>query len=67
MNSSLLQIVDKDSTCLNLPNENAVAVAGTDHKTICKSSDPDGQKYILVRDTIAKPVDLPIASSAIST
>lgn len=59
--------MDKDSACLNLPNEIAVGVAGANHKTMCKFSRPDSQKYILVRDTVAELVDMAIASSAIST
>lgn len=39
------QIVDKDSAVLRLPNEIAVGVAQSNHKTMCKFDDRDSQKY----------------------
>jgi hypothetical protein len=37
--------VDKDSAVLRLPNEIAVGVAQSNHKTMCKFEDKDSQKY----------------------
>lgn len=48
MNVSILiagQIVDEDSARLNLPNERAIGLAGSDHKTICKFRNANSQRY----------------------
>ena len=37
--------MDKDSARLGLPNEIAVGVIAADHRTICKFSDKDSQRY----------------------
>jgi hypothetical protein len=39
------QIVDRDSATLRLPNEIAVGVAGSNHRTMCKFDSADSQKY----------------------
>jgi hypothetical protein len=44
----MCKVVDKDSACLNLPNEIAVGVAGADHRTVCKFSDMKSQKYKII-------------------
>lgn len=41
----MIQIVDKDSAVLLLPNEIAVGVAQSNHKTMCKFDDRNSQKY----------------------
>ena len=51
-----LQIVNKDSAVLQLPNETAVGVAESNHRTMCRFDDRDCQKY--------KPVWLAIKSLA---
>ena len=45
---SSMQVVDKDSAFLGLPNEVAVGVAGANHSTMCKFHDIDSEKYSLV-------------------
>ena len=50
------QVVDKDSAILRVPNEIAVGVAQSNHKTICKFDERDSQKY--------KPVWIAIKSLA---
>jgi hypothetical protein len=52
-----LQIVGRDSACLNLPNEIAVGIAGTNHKSICRFSHADSQKYLPVWRAIKNLVD----------
>lgn len=52
-----MKIVDKDSARLNLPNEIAVGVAGADHKSICKFSRVESQKYSPIWKAIKKLVD----------
>ena len=37
--------MDEDSACLGLPTELSVALAGSNHKTICRFSSPDSQRY----------------------
>jgi hypothetical protein len=59
-----LQIVDRDSACLNLPNEIAVGVAGANHKSICKFSRADSQKYLPVWRAIKNLVDSALVDSA---
>jgi hypothetical protein len=48
--------VDKDSAILGLPNEIAVGVGQSNHKTMCKFDDKNSQKY--------KPVWLAIKALA---
>ena len=59
-----LQIVDRDSVCLNLPNEIAVGVAGANHISICRFSRADSQKYLPVWRAIKNLVDSALADSA---
>ena len=40
---------DRDSACLNLPNERAVGIAGANHRTMCKFATSESQKYRPVR------------------
>ena len=57
------QIVDRDSACLNLPNEIAVGVAGANHKSICRFSRADSQKYLPVWRAIKNLVDSALVGS----
>jgi hypothetical protein len=59
-----LQIVDRDSACLNLPNEIAVGVAGANHISICRFSRADSQKYLPVWRAIKNLVDSALVDSA---
>ena len=61
--TNILQIVDKDSARLNLPNEMAVGVAGANHKTLCKFSRADSQKYLPVWRAIKSLVDSALVDS----
>ncbi|KAK6429506.1 hypothetical protein LTR95_014343 [Oleoguttula sp. CCFEE 5521] len=38
-------VVDKDSAVLRLPNEIAVEIAASNHRTICKIDRVESQKY----------------------
>ncbi|KAI0101579.1 hypothetical protein GGR51DRAFT_529441 [Nemania sp. FL0031] len=38
-------VVDKESACLNLPNEVPVALAGSNHRTMCKFEEAGSQRY----------------------
>lgn len=40
-----VQVVDKDSARLGLPNEIAVGLAGSNHKTICKFEEEASQRF----------------------
>ena len=40
-----MQIVDKDSATLGLPNEIAIGIASATHRTMCKFSNAKSQKY----------------------
>lgn len=53
----ILQIVDKNSACLNHPNEIAVGIAGANHRSICKFSHGNSEKYLQVWKTIKQLVD----------
>ena len=55
--TKVLQIVDRDSACLNFPNEIAVGVAGANHKSICKFSRANSQKYLPVWRAIKNLID----------
>ena len=61
--TNVLQIVDKDSARLNLPNEIAVGVAGANHKSICKFGRADSQKYLPVWRAIKNLVDSALVDS----
>jgi hypothetical protein len=39
------QIVDENSARLDIPNERAVGVAGSNHRTMCKFGEADSQRY----------------------
>jgi hypothetical protein len=65
--TNVLQIVDKDSARLNLPNEIAVGVAGANHKSICKFSRADDQKYSPVWRAIKNLVDSALVDSTTCT
>ncbi|KAI9855703.1 MAG: hypothetical protein M1813_009665 [Trichoglossum hirsutum] len=54
--TSGLKIVDKASAQLGLPNEIAVTIAGADHRTMCRFSDAESQKYSLVKDALGRLV-----------
>jgi hypothetical protein len=41
----IMQVVDKDSTRLYLPNERFTGVANSNHKTMCKFDVTDSQRY----------------------
>lgn len=43
-----LQVMEKHSACLSLPNERAVGIASADHRSICKFEDIDSDNYLLV-------------------
>jgi hypothetical protein len=58
--------VDRDSACLNLPNEIAVGIAGANHKSICRFSRADSQKYLPVGMAIKNLVDSALVDSATS-
>ena len=64
LNLSLTQIVDRNSARLGLANEIAVGIAGADHRTICKFSDINSQKYSPVWRAIKKLSDTAVISSA---
>jgi len=49
--------VDRDSARLSLPNEIAVGVAGANHKSICRFSRVDSQKYSPVWRALKNLVD----------
>ncbi|KAI9857467.1 MAG: hypothetical protein M1813_008217 [Trichoglossum hirsutum] len=49
-------IVDKDSACLNLPNEKSTFIQAN-HKTMCKFSSADSQKYRPVWKAIRELVE----------
>lgn len=55
--TDMLKVVDKDSACLNLPNEISVGVAGANHRYVCKFSYTTSQKYLPVWRAIKKLVD----------
>ena len=46
--------MDRDSACLNLPNELAIGIAGADHRSICKFANIESQKYEPVRLALDK-------------
>ena len=64
--TNVLQIVDKDSARLNLSNEIAIGVAGANHKSICKFSSADSQKYLPVWRAIKNLVDSALVDPAAS-
>ena len=39
------QIVDENSARLDISNERAVGVAGSNHRTMCKFGEADSQRY----------------------
>ncbi|KAH0367140.1 hypothetical protein KCU65_g4796, partial [Aureobasidium melanogenum] len=49
-------VVDRSSATLNLPNEVAVALDGSNHVTICKFSASDKERYEPVKDAIEELV-----------
>jgi hypothetical protein len=51
------KIVDKDSACMNLPNEKPPTPISADHKTMCKFSDAESQKFRPVWMAIKELVD----------
>jgi hypothetical protein len=51
------KIVDKDSACMNLPNEKPPIPISADHKTMCKFSDAESQKFRPVWMAIKELVD----------
>jgi hypothetical protein len=51
------KIVDKDSACMNLPNEKPPTPVSADHKTMCKFSDAESQKFRPVWMAIKELVD----------
>jgi hypothetical protein len=55
--------VDKDSARLNLPNEIAVGIAGANHKSLCRFSHADSQKYLPVWSAIKRLVDSALVDS----
>ena len=61
---NILQIVDKNSACLNHPNEIAVGIAGANHRSICRFSHGNSEKYSLVWMTIKQLVDAAVGNSA---
>jgi hypothetical protein len=58
-----MRIVDRDSARLNLQNEVAVGVAHANHKSICKFSCADSQKYSPIWRAIKDLVDLALVDS----
>jgi len=52
-----MQIVDKESACLGLPNERAVGIGGANHRDLCKFSDAKSQKYLQVGRAIVQMVN----------
>ncbi|CZR66344.1 uncharacterized protein PAC_16245 [Phialocephala subalpina] len=60
-------IVDKNSACLNHPNEIAVGIAGANHRSICKFSHGNSEKYSLVWMTIKQLVDAAVDNSVTSS
>jgi hypothetical protein len=48
------QIVDEDSARLNLPNERAVGIAGSNHRTMCKFNEAHSQRYEPVWKAVRK-------------
>lgn len=46
--------MDEDSARLNLPNERAVGVAGSNHMTMCKFNDEKSQRYEPVWKAVKK-------------
>jgi hypothetical protein len=65
--ANVLQIVDKDSASLNLPNEVAVGAAGANYKSICKFSCADSQKFSPAWRAIKNLVDSALADSTCRT
>ncbi|KFY97583.1 hypothetical protein V500_01999 [Pseudogymnoascus sp. VKM F-4518 (FW-2643)] len=56
-------IVTRESASLNLPNELALAVPQADHRSLCRFSDIESQKYAPVRRAIRNLVDSSLSVS----
>ncbi|PVH98023.1 hypothetical protein DM02DRAFT_616112, partial [Periconia macrospinosa] len=50
-------VVDKDSARLGLPNEVAIGIAGSNHKSMCKFGDFNSQKYKPVSNAVEELVE----------
>lgn len=61
----LLQIVSKDSACLNIDNEIAVGLAAN-HINLCKFADAASQKYSPVLGALKRLIDsaVPVKASS---
>lgn len=47
-------IVDRDSAVMNIPNELVLPLASSDHRTICKFSRDEQQRYQPVWDALVE-------------
>jgi hypothetical protein len=59
----LSQVVNRESARLNLPNENAVGVPGSNHRTMCKFEHYKSNKYKLVGIAVEDMAKLATADS----
>jgi hypothetical protein len=55
--------VDEFSATMGLPNEVALPLAGSNHKTMCKFRDSDHQRYLPIWDAIEDLVKVALADS----
>lgn len=52
----IIQVVDRESAKMRLPNEVALALAGSNHRTICKFGDSENQRFVPVGDALEELV-----------
>ncbi|KAK5653446.1 hypothetical protein OQA88_8932 [Cercophora sp. LCS_1] len=45
-------VVDEASAALHVPNEQSFALPGSDHRTVCRFSDTDNERFSLVGDAL---------------